>query len=65
MFRLKFRVLKFKVQHVYLECYSESDTDLTTQFKNLALNQPAEQIDNYFDGFASLAVDGNRDGNWS
>ena len=35
-------------------------------YSNLALNQNAEQQDDYFDGNgpASKAVDGNRNGNW-
>ena len=42
-------------------------SDITERrgLKNLAFNQPAEQVDDYADAIASKAVDGNKDGKFA
>ena len=46
----------------------DSEVETSEEYTNLALNQQAEQQDDYSEsegnGPASNAVDGNQDGNW-
>ena len=67
MFHLEFSSFSFYLRALY-NLYSKLNLSSGSEqvYTNLALNQLAEQQDDYRDGNgpASKAVDGNRDGAW-
>ena len=68
MFRLEFSSFAFYLRALYnyLKLKLNLSPESEQVYTNLALNQLAEQQDDYRDGNgpASKAVDGNRDGAW-
>ena len=66
MFHLEFSSFSFYLRALYNYLKLNLSSGSEQVYTNLALNQLAEQQDDYRDGNgpASKAVDGNRDGAW-